>query len=149
VLHRRERAAATTAPVADPQTGAAARAGARDPVRLFAALAAEAPFRGALVLDDQGQVLAGRLESGEHSADLLGALLATTVAEAGRTTGMLELGGWENMLLETDSATLHLTALAGGAVLVVVAEPDTPAGWVVRAAGRAADMARRFMEEGA
>ncbi len=159
VLDRREDAAAPSdLPGARVHTGARdpartgardpARTGARDPARLFTALAAEAPFKGALVLDDQGMVLAGGLDSDALSDDLLGALLTTTVAEASRTTGMLQLGDWNEMLIETDSATLHLTALPGAAVLVVVAEPDTPAGWVVRAAGRAAEMARRFMEVG-
>lgn len=120
----------------------------RDPVVLFKALAAEAPFRGALLLDDQGLVLAGQLEGTDHADDLLGALLATTVAEATRTTEMLRLGSWQDMLLETPAATLHLTALRGGAVVVVVAEPEAPAGWVVRAASRATTLARRFMEVG-
>lgn len=120
----------------------------RDPVLLFTALASDAPFRGALLLDDQGLVLAGRLEGTDHADDLLGALLATTVAEATRTTHMLRMGDWQDMLLETPRATLHLTALSGGSVVVVVAEPEAPAGWVVRAASRAATLARRFMEVG-
>lgn len=169
VLDRRERAAAEPASPAQPDTatrsptassprtpsggahappGAGARGGAvRDPVRLFAPLAVEGPFQGALVVDDQGLVLAGRIETQDRPDDLLGALLMTTVAEAGRAAEIVRLGLWREMLLDTAGATLHLTALTGGAVLVVVAEPGTPAGWVVRTAGRARELATGFLEE--
>lgn len=133
-----------TAPEAAPVTEGAP---GRDPVRLFAALTGEAPFRGALVLDEQGLVLAGRLEDEGRQDDLLGALLNTAVAEARRTSGMLRLGSWEDLLLETAEATLHVTALDGGAVVVVVAERGAPAGWVVRTANRARGLADRFLEE--
>lgn len=154
VLERREQAAVTAAAAtpAGPATRApqepSPSAGNRDPVRLFTSLTGEAAFMGALVLDDQGLVLAGRLEGEDHADDLLGALLATTVAEATRTAEMLRLGSWEDLLLETPAATLHLTALDGGVVVVVVAEPETPPGWVVRAATRAVSLTRRFMEVG-
>lgn len=142
VLERRERASPPIPAVSAP-TGDARR----DPVRLFASLTADAPFRGALVLDDQGLVLAGRLEDEGRQDDLLGGLLSTAVAEASRTAEMLRLGGWGGMLLETADATLHVGALPGGAILVVVAERDAAAGWVVRVARRASDLAARFLEE--
>lgn len=119
-----------------------------DPVALFSALAGDSPFRGALLLDEQGLVLAGRLEDENRRDDLLGALLNTVVAEARRTAGMLRLGDWDRMLLETADATLHIGVLQGGAVVVVVAERGAPAGWVVRIAGRARALADRFLGEG-
>lgn len=141
--------AESQAPVAEPEPRAGAGAGAGkggDPTSLFAALAGDSPFRGALLFDDQGLVLAGRLEDAERPDDLLGALLNTVVAEAGRTTDLLRLGHWREMLLETAEAALHIGALDGGAVVVVVAERGAPAGWVVRVAGRARGLADRFLE---
>ncbi|MFP4624859.1 MAG: roadblock/LC7 domain-containing protein, partial [Gemmatimonadota bacterium] len=99
------------------------------------------------VLDARGLVLAGRLESDRHPADLLGALLNTAVTEASRTAAMLELGGWGGLLVDTERARLHLAPVADGAVVVLVAERDAPAGWVVRAAGRASALARAFLRE--
>lgn len=131
----------------EPDEPAREAAPARDPTLLFSALEGEGPFGGALLLDDQGLVLAGRLTGDGRSADLLGALLTTTVAEGRRTADMLRLGDWGETLLETGEATLHLMALTDAAVLVVVAERGTPAGWVVRTAGRARAMAARFLEE--
>lgn len=164
VLDRRERDAATDprrTPMAQPapvpaadtlgRVGAGASAGATlpgDPVALFSALAGDSPFRGALLLDEQGLVLAGRLEDENRRDDLLGAVLNTVVAEARRTAGMLRLGDWDRMLLETADATLHLGVLQGGAVVVVVAARGAPAGWVVRIADRARALADRFLGEG-
>lgn len=126
-----------------PATGSVAR----DPAGLFSSMTADAPFRGALILDDQGLILAGRLEEAERSEDVLAAQLAASVAEAQRSVEILGLRAWEDMLLETPRATIHLTTLGAGAVLVVVADPQAPPGWVVRAAAGAVDLARRFMEE--
>lgn len=118
----------------------------RDPAGLFEALREEGPFVGALVLDEQGMVLAGSLEEGDAArAEMLGALLNGVVGEAGRATGLLELGAWEELMVECDEATLHLSPLSDG-VVVVVARPRTPAGWVLRLAGRAARIANGYLE---
>ncbi len=149
VLDRREIEASRPRPPEPTGAGRTEPAGSgRDPLTLFASLAADAPFRGALVIDDRGLVLAGQLEDADRSDDLLGALMSTAVAEARRTAEMLRLGDWGVMLLETDQATLHVTALRRGAVLVVAAEREAPAGWVVRTAERARVLAAAYVEEG-
>lgn len=150
----RSRATPTTAPATAPaRTGEptpAARAPTAvdgpDPIRLFEPLRAEGPFLGAIVLDDQGLVLAGGLEDDAGgTTDLLGGLLNGVVGEAQRTVELVRMGGWESLMVECDQATLHLTPLGGG-TLVVATPPRTPAGWVVRVAALARKLAHRFVE---
>lgn len=134
----------TAAPTAsDGSSGAASR----EPDRLFQTLDGEPCFAGALVLDAQGMVLAGALaREGEDSGALLGALLDGVVAEANRTTDLVQLGGWEELTVECENATIHVAPLDQGAVVVSKLQPRTPAGWVVRLAATARSLARRFME---
>jgi predicted regulator of Ras-like GTPase activity (Roadblock/LC7/MglB family) len=114
---------------------------------LFHALDGEPCFAGALILDAQGMVLAGALaREGQDSGALLGALLDGVVAEANRTTDLVQLGGWEALMVECENATLHVAPLDDGAVVVSKLQPRTPAGWVVRLAATARNLARRFME---
>jgi len=144
-------AAAAPAAAEPPASGRDGAAGARDPRRVFDELGGEAPFLGALVLDERGLVLAGRLQEegggGGAGAELLAAALGPAVAEAGRTSGRLSLGEWTGLLLETERATFHLSGLEGGALLTMVVEKGAPAGWVLRVAERAAELARGFLED--
>lgn len=142
VLQRREQASAQA------RDGSAPPDRGRDPLRLFVPLAADLPFLGALLFDSQGLVLAGRLEGEGRQGDLLGALLSTAVAEASRTAEILRLGEWGGLLVETAEATLHVATVTGGAVVVVVTKRDAPAGWVLRVAGRARELAEGYLEEG-
>jgi predicted regulator of Ras-like GTPase activity (Roadblock/LC7/MglB family) len=136
------RAAPATAPAGPPEPGAL-----RDPVRIFESLFAEAPFRGALVLDGQGLVVGGALTTGSAGrAEALGAALGATLEEATRAAARIGLGAWRGLLLETAEATLHLRGLAGGYVLVLLASRSAPTGWVIRTARQAAEIARRFVE---
>jgi predicted regulator of Ras-like GTPase activity (Roadblock/LC7/MglB family) len=115
---------------------------------LFHALDGEPCFAGALILDTHGMVLAGALaREGQDSGALLGALLDGVVAEANRTTDLVQLGRWEELMVECENATLHVAPLDDGAVVVSKLQPRTPAGWVVRLAATARSLARRFMEE--
>jgi predicted regulator of Ras-like GTPase activity (Roadblock/LC7/MglB family) len=119
----------------------------RDPTRLFNSLREEAPFVGALVLDTQGMVLAGSLESHQPDrAELLGGMLNDVMSEARRASELTRMGEWEQLIVEANGATLYLAPLDGDAALVVVARAHTPAGWVVRVANRARTMARVFLE---
>jgi predicted regulator of Ras-like GTPase activity (Roadblock/LC7/MglB family) len=114
---------------------------------LFHALDGEPCFAGALILDTHGMVLAGALaREGQDSGALLGALLDGVVAEANRTTDLVQLGRWEELMVECENATLHVAPLDDGAVVVSKLQPRTPAGWVVRLAATARSLARRFME---
>ncbi|MBW3552027.1 MAG: tetratricopeptide repeat protein [Gemmatimonadetes bacterium] len=143
-------AAVAVAPLASPAPTPAVPAaddGRRDPTRLFDPLGREAPFLGALLLDGRGLVLAGSMTpAASGDGEALGALLSPAVDEAMRTVQLLGMGGWEGVMLECEGAALHL-APAGDGVLVLAARTGAPAGWVVRAASRARDLARGFLEE--
>jgi tetratricopeptide (TPR) repeat protein len=120
---------------------------AQEPDRLFDALGGEPCFDGALLLDFRGMVLAGRLNGGEEGAgELLGALLDGVVAEAIRTAELVHLGEWRELMLDCDAAMVHVASLPGRAVVAAKLRPRTPAGWVVRLAGTARNLATRFME---
>jgi predicted regulator of Ras-like GTPase activity (Roadblock/LC7/MglB family) len=117
-----------------------------DPVRLFQPLDREAPFRGGLLLDGQGLVLAGSLGDAPDRADLLGALMSTAVGEAARTAELIRIGDWGSLVLECDDVVLHVGRLDGGCTVVLAADRDAPAGWVARTADRVRSLGRRFLE---
>lgn len=120
----------------------------REPSQIFEALGRDAPFLGALLLDRKGLLLAGALaDSAGAGAEALGGLLSPAVEEARRTASMLDMGAWEGMMVECDRALLHL-APVGDSVLLLAARSDAPAGWVVRTAARARELALRFLEVG-
>ncbi len=143
---------AATAPAASQtRNGAAARgvaaATSTDPVRLFDPVLRGGQVLGALLLDAQGLVLAGSL-GGElgRSAEALGAILSVAIQEASRTASHLELGGWSGVLLEADSAVLHLAPVQHNKVVLLAAHRNAPAGWVLHSAQQAAALATRFLE---
>lgn len=139
VLDRREKAHA-----GPPARREEARS--RDPARVFEPLAAETPFLGALVLDRRGLVLAGAMQEGPAGdGEAFGAMLSPAIDEAARTVELLGMGGWDGLLLDCEGAVLHVTPTPDG-VVVLAARPGTPAGWVLRTAGRARDLARRFLK---
>ena len=117
-----------------------------DPTRLFDPLLRGGQVLGALLLDGQGLVMAGSLD-GEltESAEAMGAILSGAIEEAARTASHLALGAWSGVLLEADAAVLHLAPVDGNIVLLA-AQRNAPAGWVLRSAQQAAVLARRFLE---
>jgi tetratricopeptide (TPR) repeat protein len=118
-----------------------------DPVRLFHDLTRDAPFRGALLLDGQGLVLAGDLDGASDRAELLGALMSTAVREAARTAALIEIGDWGGLVLECDEAVLHVGRLEhGGCTVVLAADREAPSGWVARTAERVRSLGERFLE---
>ncbi|MGH7477825.1 MAG: roadblock/LC7 domain-containing protein, partial [Longimicrobiales bacterium] len=123
-------------------------AGGRDPARLFASLSAEAPFAGALLMDAQGLVMAGSFEDGQGREATLGARLAEAMEDAERAALHLGIGRWRGLMLESGDAVLHVSMLGADALVVLAARPDAPAGFVLHAARRAADLATRFLEGG-
>lgn len=122
-----------------------------DPTQLFDGLRRETPFLGAVLLDVHGLVLAGALggDAGGTDAEALGAILNGAIQEAVRTAELLELGAWRGILLETETAQLHITALSDGLMVLLAAREGAPAGWVVRTAQRAAELSRSFLADGA
>ena len=120
-----------------------------DPVALFDSLKRETPFLGAVILDSQGLVLAGALNQEGGDAEALGAILSGAIEEAVRTATLLQLGAWRGILMETDLAQLHITALPDGLMVLIAARAGAPAGWVMRTAQRATELSRAFLGGGA
>lgn len=118
-----------------------------DPVQLFDDLLLAGPLLGALIVDAQGLVLAGRLtEAVAGDAATLGAVLGGAIGEATRTATHLALGAWRGILLEAEHALLHLAPVGADTVVVLAARRNTPAGWMLRTAGQAAEQAARYLE---
>jgi predicted regulator of Ras-like GTPase activity (Roadblock/LC7/MglB family) len=109
-----------------PDAAAASPPGAR---ALFAAIE-QGGARFALLVDDDGLVLAGRASgaAGDDRSDELGAELSGLSGEAERAMRQLQLGGWERLLVECDAATLALAPSALGSVTLVATPAGTPAG---------------------
>jgi tetratricopeptide (TPR) repeat protein len=118
-----------------------------DPIRLFDPVLRGGQVLGALLLDAQGLVLAGSL-GGElgRSAEALGAILSVAIQEASRTATHLALGPWKGVLLEADSAVLHLAPVQQNKIVLLAAHRHAPAGWVLHSAQHAATLATRFLE---
>jgi tetratricopeptide (TPR) repeat protein len=139
------RSGGVRAPAAAPAPTAPARAAAQGPVPAepesepdpLAALGRERGIVGAVLLDDQGFVLAGRMEvGGTDRAAEVAAVLAGASAEAARALAHLGLGAWRGILVETPDAVVRL-APAGDGMVAVAGRREVPTGWVLRVAGRA------------
>jgi predicted regulator of Ras-like GTPase activity (Roadblock/LC7/MglB family) len=114
----------------------------------FAALSAERGIVGAVLLDDQGFVLAGQMTvAGVDRAPEIAAVLSGASSEAGRALGHLGLGAWKGILVETPEAVVRL-APAGDGMIAVAGRREVPTGWTLRVAGRARDAALRFLGAG-
>ena len=116
--------------------------------REFAALAAERGIVGALLLDEQGFVLAGEMTvAGVDRGPEVAAVLSGASSEAGRALAHLGLGGWKGILVETPEAVVRI-APAGEGLVAVAGRREVPTGWVLRVAGRAREAALRFLGTG-
>ena len=135
---------ASAAPVAESGDAAHFDAATRE----FAALAAERGIVGAVLLDDQGFVLAGQMTvSGVDRAPEIAAVLSGASSEAGRALAHLGLGAWKGILVETPEAVVRL-APAGDGMIAVAGRREVPTGWTLRVAARARDAALRFLGAG-
>jgi tetratricopeptide (TPR) repeat protein len=114
----------------------------------FAALSAERGIVGAVLLDDQGFVLAGQMTvTGVDRAPEIAAVLSGASSEASRALGHLGLGAWKGILVETPEAVVRL-APAGDGMIAVAGRREVPTGWTLRVAARARDAALRFLGAG-
>jgi predicted regulator of Ras-like GTPase activity (Roadblock/LC7/MglB family) len=119
-----------------------------DPTQLFDDLLGAGPLLGALLVDAQGLVLAGRLGEGVGGdAEVLGAVVGGAIGEAARTAQHLALGNWRGILLEAEHALLHLAPVGESAIVVLAARRNTPAGWMMRTASAAVERAARYAEQ--
>nr|WP_240978798.1 tetratricopeptide repeat protein [Longimicrobium terrae] len=117
-------------------------------IQEFRGFAAERGIAGALLLDDQGFVLAGEISvDGIDRGPDVAAVLSGASPEAERALRHLGLGAWKGILVETPEAIVRL-APAGDGLVAVAGTRQVPTGWVLRVAGRARDAALRFLDEG-
>jgi predicted regulator of Ras-like GTPase activity (Roadblock/LC7/MglB family) len=114
----------------------------------FAAFSAERGIVGAVLMDDQGFVLAGHMTvAGVDRGPEVAAVLSGASSEASRALGHLGLGTWKGILVETPDAVVRL-APAGDGMIAVAGRREVPTGWVLRVAARARDAALRFLGAG-
>jgi predicted regulator of Ras-like GTPase activity (Roadblock/LC7/MglB family) len=130
-------------PEATPDATSPAAQGARE---LFASLLGDGD-RTALLLDDDGLVLAGAYVdgAGRDAADEIGAELSGISDEATRALDNLGLGRWESILVEARFATVALAPACGGATVLVAAARDTSVGLVRRLLAHARDRATGWL----
>jgi tetratricopeptide (TPR) repeat protein len=114
----------------------------------FHAIAGERGIAGAVLMDDQGFVLAGEIRvGGLDRAPEVAAVLSGASPEAERALRHLGLGGWKGILVETPEAIVRI-APAGDGLVAVAGSRQVPTGWVLRVAARARESALRFLGGG-
>jgi predicted regulator of Ras-like GTPase activity (Roadblock/LC7/MglB family) len=104
----------------------------------------------ALLLDDQGLVLAGIYVDGDGNdvGDEVGAELSGVTDAARRATRHLDIGEWKAIVLETEVAVVTMAPSTGDGLLVVAASKATPLGLVRRVLDRCLERARQWLEAG-
>jgi tetratricopeptide (TPR) repeat protein len=112
----------------------------------LATLGSERGIVGAVVLDPQGFVVAGRMEvAGRDRGPEIAAVLSPASSEAERAVRHLKMGGWKGILVETADAVVRLTPTPDGGMVAVAGRRDVPMGWVLRVAARVQGAALRFL----
>jgi predicted regulator of Ras-like GTPase activity (Roadblock/LC7/MglB family) len=119
----------------------------RDSRALFADILGEHE-QTALLLDDQGLVLAGIYigDDGRDVAAEVGAELSGVTDAARRATKHLAIGEWRAIVLETEVAAVTMAPSAGDGLVVVAASKATPLGLVRRVLDRCVERARHWLE---
>ena len=143
----RKSAQSQPAPAAVPDVDPREReALSRNPRALFADLIGDAD-QTALLLDADGFVLAGAYLAGDGSdvAQEVGAELSGVSDEAQRAMRHLDLGDWQQIIVETEVATIALAPGPRDGLLLVAADGAMPLGMVRRFLDRAAARARSFV----
>jgi predicted regulator of Ras-like GTPase activity (Roadblock/LC7/MglB family) len=112
----------------------------------FHALAGERGIVGAVMLDEQGYVVAGEMHvGGRDRGPEIAAVLSPASVEAERTLRHLGLGAWQGILVETGEHVVRLSPTGEGGMVAVAGSREVPMGWVLRVAARARDSAARFL----
>lgn len=124
----------------------AASGASRDPRGLFADILGEHE-QTALLLDDQGLVLAGIYLShdGLDVGAEVGAELSGVTDAARRATKHLDIGDWRSIVLETEVAVVTMAPSTGDGLLVVAASKATPLGLVRRVLDRCLERAHQWL----
>src|SRR5690606_9822496 len=98
-----------------------------DPANLFAPRMRGGQLLGALLVDNQGLVLAGSLQGDlAPYGDALGAIIGGAIEEAARTAQHLSLGQWQGVLVEAETAVLHFAPVNDGQIVLLAARRNAP-----------------------
>lgn len=130
----------------DVRDASAQRTTRRAPQTLFADILGDHE-QTALLLDDQGLVLAG-IYLGEDGADVgaeVGAELSGVTDSARRATKHLDIGDWRSIVLETEVAVITMAPTTDDGLLLVAASKATPLGLVRRVLDRCLERARQWL----
>src|SRR4051812_4083735 len=103
---------------------------------------------GIMLVDGKGLRLNGTLfsPSNEDVGDRVAAELAGVSKEAGRTSRLLGLGGWQAIAVESPEGNLFLVAPTPDTMLLTVRDPSLPMARLGLMAERAAREARAWLE---
>jgi predicted regulator of Ras-like GTPase activity (Roadblock/LC7/MglB family) len=115
---------------------------------LFAEVLGHEP-QTALLIDAEGYVVAGEYVT-DDGIDLgadLGAQLSGVSDEASRAMRHLGMGAWQQIVFESEAASVAM-APSGDGVLLVAASRSVPLGYVRRLLERSLDRARRWLASG-
>jgi predicted regulator of Ras-like GTPase activity (Roadblock/LC7/MglB family) len=114
---------------------------------VFAGL--EGAQEGLLLLDAAGLVLGGALKTpdGADVTDPVAAYLAGVSQEAARTAKLLGLGEWRGVSAEGQSGHIHVVQPTPESMLLVMRDRSVPLGRLGMLAQRAAQAARRWLEQ--
>lgn len=114
---------------------------------VFAGL--EGAQEGLLLLDAAGLVTGGtvRTPDGEDVTEAVAAYLAGVSQEATRTAKLLGLGEWTGVSAEGGGGHVHITQPTADSMLLVVRDRSVPLGRLGVVAQRAAQTARRWLED--
>lgn len=100
---------------------------------------------GALLLDREGQVVAGRMRDQQAEADgSLAANLGDAREEANRVASYLQLGELHSIVVEGPAARITVSPVEKNAI-VVATQSDVPAGQATRVRQKAAKLAKAFL----
>jgi tetratricopeptide (TPR) repeat protein len=103
---------------------------------------------GIMLVDGKGLRLNGTVlsPSNEDVGDRVAAELAGVSKEAGRTSRLLGLGGWQTIAVESPEGNLFLVAPTPDTMLLTVRDPSLPMARLGLIAERAAREARAWLE---
>jgi predicted regulator of Ras-like GTPase activity (Roadblock/LC7/MglB family) len=109
----------------------------------------EGAERGLLLVDQQGRVLGGAIQSagGGNVSEAVAAHLAGVTQEAERAARMLSLGDWSWIVAEGPDGNMFLSQPTRETTLLLVRDRSVPAGRLAVLAERAAEIAARWMRE--
>jgi predicted regulator of Ras-like GTPase activity (Roadblock/LC7/MglB family) len=108
----------------------------------------ESGDHGMLLVDLQGRVLAGELETpvGALGSAEAAAHLAGVSQEMERTARMLQMGEWRWLVVEAADGNVHLTQPAEDTILFIVRDRSVPAGRLGMLAETAGAKARAWLD---